>query len=84
MRLDSESRGFNEDYWCPTARSDDPAATAMASPVIDGALWVALLKLSNGDPIAGAEQDWLLAQKLIEIKNGATSLTVRGRSALEV
>ena len=84
MRVDGDSRGFNEDYWCPTARSDDPTAAAMVAPVIDGALWVALLKLSNGEPIAVAEQDWLLAQKLIEIKNGATSLTTRGRSALEV
>ncbi len=82
MNLQQQSQGFSEDYWCP---ADTRASAASApAPLIDGAVWIALLKMSNGDRIAPAEQDWLLAQKLIEIRDGVSSLTRRGRDALGI
>ena len=83
MTLSEHARGFSEDYWCPADRGDE-RASAQTTPLIDGALWVALLKLSNGDPIGPAEHDWLLAQTLIDVKDGVTQLTARGRAALGV
>ena len=82
MTLQEQTRGFSEDYWCPA--DSGAAAAAAPAPLIDGAVWIALLKMSNGDRIAPAEQDWLLAQKLIELRDGVSYLTKRGREALGI
>ena len=49
MKVPEELSTFIEDYWCPADHRDEQNATADATPIITGALWVALLKLSNGD-----------------------------------
>ena len=85
MTLGEHARGFTEDYWCPAGSNDESATTsASAAPVIDGALWVALVKMNNGDAIAAAEQDWLAAQNLVETIDGVNALTARGRAALGI
>ena len=82
MNLQQHAQGFSEDYWCPA--DTGTAAAAAPAPLLDGAVWIALLKMSNGDRIAPAEQDWLLAQKLIELRDGVSYLTGRGREALGI
>lgn len=81
MTLAEQARGYSEEYWCPADAGGEKNSAASA-PLIDGALWVALLKLSNSDRIAPAEHDWLVAQKLVEIRDGVSHLTARGRAAL--
>ena len=83
MTFGEQVRGFSEEYWCPTDSCSANGAAA-AAPLIDGAVWIALLKMSNGDRIAPAEQEWLLAQKLIEVRDGASFLTTEGRTALGI
>ena len=84
MTLSEQERGFTEDFWCPANSGSENAQANASTPLLDGALWVALLKMSNGDTIAPAEQEWLVAQKLAEVIDGVASLTARGRAALGV
>lgn len=84
MTPGEQERGYTEDFWCPASSGSESAQANASTPLIDGALWVALLKMSNGDTIAPAEQEWLVAQKLAETMNGVTILTARGRAALGV
>ena len=84
MTFVEQSRGYSVDYWCPVDNSEDTSLSEAGASFVDGALWVALLKMSNGEAIAPAEQDWLVAQALVEVIDGVPNLTERGRAALGV
>ena len=84
MTFVEQSQGYSASYWCPVDSSENARPSESDTSFVDGALWVALLKMSNGEVIAPAEQEWLVAQSLVEVVNGTPNLTERGRAALGV